>query len=242
MTVYLRDGAPNARGQALADALAVVPGVESARWVSAPEAAQRLMAALGDHRQVLAGVETGIFPASIDITVRGGARTLDRLTPVVRRLLQNPWVAEVDRGPAWVTQVDLWARSMRIASLLALALAAVGSLFIVAATVALALAARRTAIEVERLVGATEAYVRGPLLLEGATVSIVGGLVASGLLLVLFRAAQPSFAVEGPLALVLAKGPLEFLSWRELLTGLATTSIIGLGGASFAARHRDRER
>src|SRR5207248_738678 len=89
-------------------------------------------------------------------------------------------VAEVDYGREWVDRLEALGSALRgfgSASLLLLALAA---LLVVANTIRLAVYARRDEIEIMKLVGATDGYVRAPFLLEGALQGLIGAAIALG--------------------------------------------------------------
>ena len=63
-------------------------------------------------------------------------------------------------------------------------------LFIIVNTIRLAVVARAEEIEIMRLVGASDAFIRWPFVFEGAFVGLLGALLTLGILLVGGRPAE----------------------------------------------------
>ena len=88
-------------------------------------------------------------------------------------------------------------------------------------TIRLAILARRKEIAIMRLVGASNGFIRGPFLMEGALHAVIGSLFAVAVLEVLRNLALPKLA-----------GALKFLAIALVAAGL----IIGLFGSALAMR------
>ena len=116
---------------------------------------------------------------------------------------------------------------LRTGGLILLALVGLTVLFIIVNTIRLAVVARAEEIEIMRLVGASDAFIRWPFVFEGALVGLVGALVTLGLL-----------ALAGP---PLGQFMLEFFSVLPLEFGSLTTQLlvlvigagVGLGDPGF---------
>ncbi len=107
---------------------------------------------------------------------------IDALVADLRTL---PQIDLVQDNGAWRVRLDaLIALGARITLLLA-ALLAIAALGVVGNTVRLDIRARADEIAVQRLVGASAAFVRRPYLYEGACYGLLAGLVAVALLLAL---------------------------------------------------------
>jgi cell division transport system permease protein len=96
-------------------------------------------------------------------------------------------------------------------------------LFIIVNTIRLAVFARAEEIEIMRLVGASDAFIRWPFVFEGAFVGFLGAVVA---MLVLFAASDPIGAFMVDFFRVL---PLEFGSLGRDLALLLLGTGVGLG-------------
>ena len=96
-------------------------------------------------------------------------------------------------------------------------------LFIIVNTIRLAVFARAEEIEIMRLVGASDAFIRWPFVFEGAFVGLLGSLLTLG---ILFAASDPLTAFMTDFFRVL---PLQFGTLTRDLVLLVTGAGVGLG-------------
>lgn len=176
MTVYLADGVPEEKAQALRAALEQSTGGQ-ARVVSPADALERLRQQLGPQGEALSAVEKNPLPWSIEVTVPPGARTPAALRALAERARGLELVTGVDWGEAAVDRLSAIARALRLGSLVVFAVVFLTAVVVVSATLQLVIYARREEIEIQKLVGGTDAFVRAPFLIEG----ILQGLLAAGL-------------------------------------------------------------
>ncbi len=101
----------------------------------------------------------------------------------------------------------------------------------VANTIRLAVYARRDEIEIMKLVGATDGYVRAPFLLEGALQGLIGAALALGAVLAVHRWLMP----RAQQAFVFASGvaaPVLSPPHAAMLLGIG--ALVGLLGSWLA--------
>jgi cell division transport system permease protein len=232
MTVYLEDGILPQRTQQLAGALEKLPGVERVRTVDSREAYARLRRSLGARAALLDGVEESFLPASIEVALKPGVADVIRAHPAFERLRHAAGVEDVDLMGDWTARLRAIETLLRQAALAVGLLVLCACLYIVGSTIRLGVFARRDEIEILKLVGATNGFVKGPFLVEGALQGALGTALAGGLLYGLYRLAQPR--VEGALGDLLAAGPLTFFQPRELLCAVAAGALLGLVGSAVA--------
>jgi cell division transport system permease protein len=237
MVVYLDDGTEPTQARRIAQALRAAGGVERVDYVPADAALERLKGSLGDRGELLAGVETGYLPASLEVTLAPGVREVASASTLVARLRATPGVEEVEFLGDWVDKVAALHRTLRLlAAALAVAVA-LACVYVVAGTIKLGMAARKDEIEVLTLVGATDRFVRGPLLIEGALQGLLGAGLAVAVLFIVFRLGAP--AIAGALAGAAGSLELAFLPSAQIALALATGAGLGLVG-SFLAVGRSR--
>lgn len=230
VTTYLRDGAdPNAVNE-LRHALERTPGVKGVRQLSAEEARRELVSSTGDA--TLASLPPQAFSASLEIDFSTEASESE-VSAVATRLQAVPVVEGVETYARWsqrlgsVLQGTVWASLV----LAAVVLGAVVS--VVASTMRMALERRKMEVEVLKLVGASDGYVRGPFVVEGAAQGASGATLAIALIGALYLLMRSR--LEGELAVVLGFEP-TFLPMTAVLGLVALGATLGALSATLGVR------
>ncbi len=228
--VYLDAEAAEQRVQALVRLLRGRPEVSAVRHVTSAMARERLQASMGLYRKVLDEVEAGFLPASLELRLRRDQP--DRARALVSLLNASTLVEEVDYMGEWARRLDALVALSRGLTLAVALIAGLACLYIVGSTIRLGVHARADEIAILRLVGATNAFIRGPLLIEGALQGLLGAGLAAGLLYLLYRAGAPW--LQAQLSFVFSAVQVTFLGPRALLTGLGAGTLLGLLGSRLA--------
>lgn len=223
---FLAEGATNEQiAQATAD-ISAYPEVLSAVPVTQEQALARAQQELGDFRDVFEGAA---LPASIDVKLKTGERDPQTVKRVASRVKAFPFVDDVRYGEEWIVKLYRLRNVAGIAGLVLGLSFAIVSMIIIGATIRMAVLARAREISIMRLVGATDAYIRRPFLLEGTAKGIVGGLLAL-LLTWLSRLLIDRYVIQ-----------TVFFDVRVILAGLLFGALIGLvGSAVSVGRHLRR--
>jgi len=118
------------------------------------------------------------LPHAIQLRPDAGYATAAHLTSLAADLRTLPSVEVVQLDTAWVERLNAILDAIRRGVLLMGALLAVGILVIVGNTIRLDIQNRRAEIEVTKLVGGSDGFVRRPFLYSGVWYGIGGGLLA----------------------------------------------------------------
>jgi cell division transport system permease protein len=228
--VYLKPEAHAERVRSLVLLLQGRPEVLAVRHVTSAEAYHRLEQSLGGRKALLAGVERDFLPASLEVSLSG--HQPDQVRPLLALLGASPLVEEVDHIGAWAERLNSLVVLLRLAGLGIALIVALACLYVIGSTIRLGVFARREEIEILKLVGATDRFVRVPFLIEGTLQGIVGATAAGGLLYLVFRLAAPR--VEGAMAAALSHAHLGFLSPPQLALGLTVGALLGYLGSRLA--------
>jgi cell division transport system permease protein len=107
---------------------------------------------------------------------------LDQSSPLGMRLVTDPAIAAVQNRQAQTDTILSATRVIKITMALLAALLVLASVLLISNTIRLSLFSRRREVEVMKLVGATDWFIRWPFVLEGLFLGALGGAAAIGLL------------------------------------------------------------
>lgn len=146
--------------------------------ITPDEALERARREMGEFNDVF---ESSFLPTALEVRLRPGYRDPAAVKRVADRLRDYEFVEEVRYGEDWITQLHR-IRNIAGATGVVLGLAfAIVAVIIIGATIRMAMLARAKEIQIMRLVGATDGFIRRPFLIDGAVKGITGGLLALGL-------------------------------------------------------------
>jgi cell division transport system permease protein len=231
-SVYLRDGASQDDVDALRAALLRVPGVTGAHYVSSGDARVQFGREI-DGRDALAGLTADAFPASIELDVAPDMPDAD-LRDVVAKMRLLPAVDDVETYQSWTERLARLVRGGVAASALLAVVVLAAVLAVVGSTMRLVLQRRRIEVEVLKLVGATDAFVKKPFVVEGGLQGALGALGAIALLAVLFLMVRGR--LDGELASLVGVEP-SFLPWPVACGMVVLGGVLG-AAASLASLRR----
>lgn len=225
--------------EALRAQVSALPGVRRAELLSAEQSLQALNAAGERGRQLAIGIEADMLPASLRIEPAQSVAEQGAMNALATRIGQVPGVYDVDFGAVPLAHLQQIVAGVSIATVtFAVALAAALT-FMVTNTIRLMIYSRQDEVRILQLVGATDAFVRGPFLMEGLLWGLCAGLLASAFSYATERAVQTPLAALSML-LELPDVPRLFAG-TLMLAQLAAGASIGLVGSAFAVRSFVRE-
>lgn len=231
-SVYLKDGATQDEVDALRTALARVPGVTGVRYVSSGEAHTEFGQTQLDTSGALAALPMEAFPASIELDVAPAMPDAE-LAEMVSKMRQLPAVDDVETYQSWTERLARLVRGGVAASGLLAVVVLAAVLAVVGSTMRMALQRRRTEVEVLKLVGATDGFVKKPFVIEGSVQGALGAFGAIVLLAVLFFVVRGR--LDGELAALVGVEP-TFLPWPMVLGMIALGGLLGAAAALASLR------
>ena len=143
-------------------------------------------------------------------------------------------VATVDYGKKTTHRILRFAHVIEAFFIVAVILLLAASTLLIANTIRLSIFSRRREIEVMKLVGATNWFVRGPFMLEGVLCGLAGAIGAIVLLVLGREIALPSLLHTGPLD---AGNDVQALAFTlNALILIGTGLVLGAAGSGFTIR------
>jgi cell division transport system permease protein len=175
VSVFLSPQARRADAEALDKTLRADPRIARLRFVPREEALKELSAVQG-MPEVIAALGSNPLPDAFVVTAKG--ESLEQLASDLGKL---PGVAHVQADAAWAKRLAALAGIGRLALWLLSALLGVGLVAVTFNTIRLQILTQREEIEVSKLIGATDAYIRRPFYYLGLVQGLAGGVVAIGI-------------------------------------------------------------
>jgi cell division transport system permease protein len=185
--VYLKSDVSADDRHVVEDRFRRSPLVASLRTVE-PEAAKgRFLVEFPDLKEILDNLGRNPLPASLEATLRDPAAPEAPIASFMNEIRTLGGVDEVRFNRAWSDRIRALGRLSDAVGLAVGGLLILVSIIVVSGAVRLNILGRRKEIDILRLVGATNGYIRVPFLLEGAILGVAGGLIAVGLVALAVR-------------------------------------------------------
>ena len=177
MSVYLKSGESLQQAQRLAERMRSMPGVESVTVVSAAEGLREFRRYSG-FGAALDALTSNPLPNMLRIVPRPGSRDAVDLERLRRDLSAWPQVGMVQLDAQWVLRFNAILGVLRRLVSTAAVLLGAGVLAVIGNTIRLEILNRHAEIEVTKLVGGSNAFVRRPFLYTGMLYGLGGALLA----------------------------------------------------------------
>ncbi len=197
LIVYLEEEPGPELQQQLINKITTFDEVEKINFISRSEAYQRFARQLGPNRDVLDDLPKDFLPPSIEVTPLRNLRSLNQVKLFSAYLATLPGTLKVQYGHEWVEKFYYFTRLLSIVMFLSGTLLILTTVFMVAYTIRLTILGRQAELELLKLVGATNNYIRLPFLLEGLLQGVIGSTMGISSLFILFRWIQSHFSGPG---------------------------------------------
>ncbi|MBE0592458.1 MAG: ABC transporter permease [Gemmatimonadales bacterium] len=192
IVMYLARGTPvDVVTVAIGD-IQVFPEVADVAYVTEDQALERARRELSEFQGVFSDLTQNPLPSSLEIRLKPGFRDAAHVAAVADRLSGFRFAEDIRFGGDWVEKLDR-LRSIAAAVGLVVGIAfGAAAVIIIGTTIRMTVLARNREIQIMRLVGATDGFIRRPFLLDGAVKGALGGLLAIGLNYAAYQAVSSS--------------------------------------------------
>jgi cell division transport system permease protein len=185
VTAYLEDALSADQAEALRGQIAEWQAVEEIVYISKNQALAQFRSQLREYAEVLEGLKENPLPASLELKLASDVSEKGGIESLADRLQRLDGVAEVQYGKKWVAKLRVFVDLLKLVGITVGGLLLLATIFVVSNTVKLTFYSRQEELEIMRLVGATDFFIKAPFLIEGALHGLGGALLAAGALWVL---------------------------------------------------------
>lgn len=170
---------------------------EAIRFISSEMAFKRFSEQIGDNNDILEAMPKDFLPPSIEVVPQRSLLSMNQVKLFSAYLERLPNASKVQYGQDWVEKFYYFTKLLSIIVLLSGVLLILTTIFMVAYTIRLTILGRQDELELLKLVGATNSYIRAPFLLEGFLQGVLGSTIGIGSLYVLFLWITEHFSSPG---------------------------------------------
>ncbi len=229
ISVFMQVGASADEVAATHKTLRAHPGVAQVHYIARAEALAR-MKQQGGLADVLAVLPGNPLPDAFVLRIQSAERDSNaqmatEIEALAAQLRTLPKVAHVQVDSDWVKRLDALLRFLNIAVLLLAVTLGAAIMAVVFNTIRLQVLTQRDEIEVARLFGATNHFIRRPFIYMGAAQGFLGALLA--LILVGFALRPLNQSLGEFTRLYLASFEFHAIPWLQMLACLGGAALLG---------------
>lgn len=241
ITAYVADDASQEDIDSVMRSIEGMDGVESVTFTTKEQALENFTTSMTSNPDIVAQLDgQNPLPASIDVQLAEA----QEVSSIAQGILDNETFVSIcdnpedpsdslQYGQKTVDKLFSFTNAIRIVGVALIALLIVIAFIFINNTISLAILARRKEIAIMRLVGASNGFIRGPFLMEGALHAVIGSILAIVILELLHQLLLPRISAALPwLPIAIDPVTFVFIYLGLLVAGL----LIGIFGSLLAMR------
>ncbi len=183
---YLKPGLDNEGLNKLKLRILAMDNVDSFNFIPKQEALARLQEQMKHQSSLFKNLTRNPLPDSIEIRMTAATESWQKIDALAAKLEILPQIEEVEYGQRWVGRFAQIISLFRLAGYAMGALFFMATIFIVANTIRLVIYSRREEVEIMRLVGATDNFIKIPFYFEGIIQGALGAVIGLAMLYIAF--------------------------------------------------------
>lgn len=196
--------------------------VAKIQFISSTQALEKFQIKFPELQGIIENFKINPFPPSFETAIRKNSLSSDEIQNFIQEMRNMDGIEDVQFNWDWIEKMKSLSRLVKAVGFFLGGILILASFFIISNVIKLNVFARKEEMEILRLVGATNTFIKIPFLIEGIILGILGGLLSLILLFLLIKIF--------PFYLGSSLGVLqEFINFRYL--SLAQTAMIISGGA-----------
>ena len=223
LMVYLKPHIPEIKVMDIKRNIQEMKGVKDVQFISNTEALKRLKNQMKRQSSLLDDLKDNPLPDAFEIQLEESFQNQAKIEKLAARLESLKQVDEVEYGQVWLGRFTNIINLFRLSGIAMGSLFLVATVLIVANTIRLVLYSRKEEVEIMRLVGATDGFIKAPFYIEGLIQGALGGIVGLGALFLLFLFISSNVGHN----LTSSLFTIRFLSWETFLGIWVCSMFVG---------------
>jgi cell division transport system permease protein len=187
ITAYLADFLSDEAADGLKKDILGIVEVEDVSYISTEDALEYLEEVFSGQGDVLEGLSKNPLPASFEVKLKKRFRTPEDVALVAKKIDRMNGVDDVVFAREWLSRFYEVQKIVRIVGIAVGIVLSVAVMAMIAITIKLTLYAKRDEIEIMKLVGGTNSFIKTPLIFEGMMQGFLGSVIAVGALYFTYR-------------------------------------------------------
>jgi len=232
LIVYLDDDVSEDQKSKLRALFEGHPEVEEVAFTSREEAWENFRHSFSGGADFIQDLDFNPLPGSFHMRFKSSPDRLDKIKDFAQVLNKQPGVESLEYGEKWVARFEKFMIFIQVFLLAVGGLLCLGLILIISNTIKLSYYSRQDEIELMRLIGATNRYIRTPFLLEGVCVGFFGAVASLALLKAMHYYIQLRF--QESLDFLTRGVVIQFLPFSWSVSMVVVSMAVGLMGSYYS--------
>lgn len=205
------------------------PYIEEVLYINSEQAKENFKKKFPELNDIVDNLELNPFPSSFEAVAKKNALSYDETIDFVNEIKNMPGVEDVQFNKDWLERVQAFSRLSKAVGFFLGGILVLASFFIISNVIKLNVLARKTEIEILRLTGATNLFIRTPFLIEGIILGLLGSSLSLLVLIIIIKAFPVYLGASlGTLTELIS---FRYLTFAQCLLVLISGCLIGLIGS-----------
>jgi cell division transport system permease protein len=205
------------------------PYIEDVLYITSIQAKENFRKKFPELNDIVDNLELNPFPPSFEAVVKKNILSYDETIDFVNEIKNMPGIEDVQFNKDWLERIQAFSRLSKAVGFFLGGILVLASFFIISNVIKLNVLARKTEIEILRLTGATNLFIRTPFLIEGIILGLLGSLLSLLVLIIIIKIFPVYLGSSlGTLTELIS---FRFLSFSQCLAVLISGCLIGLIGS-----------
>lgn len=225
INVYFREGMTITDAQKLTEGIKGIAGVREVRLIDENEAYSRMEEILGKEARVLEYFDDNPFSSFIEVKI-----DIEEIDPILKGLSLMTGIEHVRDNREVLERLRSIAGVLKVLGYMVVTAVGISTMVIISHIIRMGIYDNREQINTLRLMGAPEAFISIPFLLEGLMLTLAGGALASALAAFALKYIYAEMA--GPLPFI-PLPPREALTSNLIILVMSLSAALGSAGSFF---------